>query len=133
MNANMNNKPDKQLDARLDALLRGLPDKPVPSNFTARVLQAVESETPAPSRAGSWTWWMHTFMPRAGAVAAVVCLGSFAWHGYRVQQRTNMAQSIAAISKVNPLANPEVLADYDAIRRLSQARPADEELLALMK
>ena len=128
----MKNEPDNQLDARLDALLRGLPDKPVPSNFTARVLQAVERETPASrTRAGSWSWWMR-FIPRA-AVASVVVggIGSFAWHNHRVQQRTELAQSVVTISKVDPVANPEVLADYEAIRRMSQ--PADVELLALMK
>jgi hypothetical protein len=131
----MNDKHNNQLDARLDALLRGLPDKPVSSNFTARVLQAIERETPAPSRAraGNWTWWMHAFMPRAAVAAVVLGVGSFTWHNYRVQQRTELAQSVATVSKVNPLTNPEVLADYEVIRRMSQSPRADEKLLALMK
>lgn len=130
----MNEKPDNQADARLDALLRGLPDKPVPSNFTARVMQAIERETPALSQArtGSWTWWMR-FIPRAAVVTVVVTVCSFAWHNHRVQQRTELAQSVATVSKVDPITDPAVLADFDAIRRMGQEPHYDEAIIAYLK
>ncbi|MCX6895644.1 MAG: hypothetical protein NTZ16_09145 [Verrucomicrobia bacterium] len=96
----MNNKPDHQLDARLDALLRALPDKPVASNFTARVLQQVGRETAARPARGSFTWLRLHWLPRL-AVAS--------------------------------LPSPDMLKDFEAIRRLSQTPPADRELLALLQ
>ena len=132
----MSDKPDNQTDARLDKLLRGLPDKPLSSNFTARVIQAVEREMPASSqsRAGSWRWWLR-FIPRAAVAMVVVTFSSVAWHQHRVHQRTFMAQSVATVSatvaKVDPLTDPGVFANFDAISRMSP--PADKELLKLFK
>ena len=132
----MSDKPDNQTDARLDKLLRGLPDKSVSSNFTARVMQAVEREmsTPAQARAGSWAGWLR-FIPRAAVAMVVVTFSSFAWHQHRVHQRTSMAQSVATVSrtvaKVDPLTDPGVFANFDAINRMGTS--PDKELLTLFK
>src|SRR5438105_15808113 len=63
-----------EAEARLtDALVR-LPDVPVPSNFTALVLQAVERDAAVMESRGArsaWTVFWHSWLPKA-AVAAVV-------------------------------------------------------------
>src|SRR5215510_827474 len=45
---NPESKADWDLESQLSEALDKLPDVPVPSNFTARVLQAIERETAVP-------------------------------------------------------------------------------------
>ena len=47
---------DWEAEAGLNAALGRLPDVPVPSNFTARVLQAAEREAAAELRRPGWKW-----------------------------------------------------------------------------
>jgi len=130
----MSDKPDNQTDARLDELLRRLPDKPVSSNFTARVMQAVERDTRSRPHTASRAWWMR-LLPRAAVATIVATVTAIGWHEYRVQQRTSMAQSVATVSatvaKVDPLTDPKVFADFDAINRMGPS--PDRELLAILK
>jgi len=63
---------DWQTEAALSKFLARLPDAPVPSNFTARVLQAVERETRTSERAPQRARWWHVFLPRAAVAASVV-------------------------------------------------------------
>jgi hypothetical protein len=130
----MSDKPNNQTDARLDKLLRELPDKPVSSNFTARVMQAVEREAHTRPQVGSRAWWLR-LIPRVAVAAVIIVAGAAGWHQYRVQQRTSMAQSVAAVStavaKVDPLTDPKVFANFDAINRMGPS--PDRELLALLK
>jgi len=135
MKAQMSNKPDKNPDDKLDTYLRQLPNVPVSSNFTARVMQQIEREAGGPqhSRAMRWNLWLHRFLPRTAVAAVLLTAGVFALHTVRVHQRQEFATNIATVAKVNPLAKPEVLVDLDAIRRMSQQSPADEEILALMQ
>lgn len=119
----------------LSNLLQQLPDAPVPSNFTARVLQEVERK-PSPHvrvHFKEWRWWLRAVVPRAVMASLVLGMGLVAWHYHEVEQRIRLAQNIAMISKAGPLPSPEVLANFDTIRHLSQTPPPDEELLALLK
>ena len=53
---------DLEIESRLSEALADLPDTPVSSNFTARVLQAVERESIHPRAIGwnwYWTWRVH--------------------------------------------------------------------------
>lgn len=132
----MNNKPDHQLDARLDALLRALPDKPVASNFTARVLQAVEREnSTGTARPAEWSfaWLRLHWLPRV-AVASLTLASCVFTYQIRVEaHRAQFARSVAAVTQVASMPSPEMLKDFEAIRRLNQNPPADRELLALLQ
>lgn len=129
----MKTEPDHEMDARLDTLLRRLPDKPVPSNFTTRVMRQIERETsPARPRASRWNFW-HKLLPRAATAAVLLSVGLFSLHTYREHQRMELAHSLATVSKVDPLNDPDVLINFEAIKRMSQTRSADEELIALMQ
>jgi len=69
---------DWQAEAGLNAGLGRLRDAPVPSNFTARVLQAVEREAVAELRRpqGNWlTWLWLRWLPKAAFAAVVVGAG----------------------------------------------------------
>lgn len=129
----MNNDSDKQMDARLAALLRTLPDKPVASNFTARVLQTIEHENAARRRRSPWiilrSGWR--WLPRMAMAALVLAFGVLSYQHQAQNRRVQMARSVAVVSQVASLPSADELRDFEAIRRLSQ--PADKELLALLR
>jgi anti-sigma factor RsiW len=132
--ANPKAREDWELEAALSVRLAELPDAAVSSNFTARVLQAVERETRAAPRAKfRWRVSWRSFVPKAALAAVAFSLGLFTYHEHAVAKRLELAQSVAAFSEVSSLPSPEILKDFEAIRRLNTTPPPDEELLALMK
>jgi len=132
MNGQMSNEPDNHPDQQLDAYLRKLPNVPVSSNFTARVMQQIEREAAVPqSRALRWNLWFHRFLPHTAVAAVLLVAGGFAMHTWKVHERTEIVSSLKEVAKVSP--GPDVLVDLDAIRRMSQQSSADDELLALMQ
>jgi hypothetical protein len=129
-------RTDWEAEAALTEGLDRLNDVPVASNFTARVLQAIERETAARSRmARSSSWWQSlNWVPKAATMALVLGLSVAAYHHHQVATRAELAESLLAVTDVKSLpAHAEVLKDFEAIRRLSQTPPADEELLALLQ
>ena len=122
-------------DTALGMLLDRLPDAPMPSNFTARIMQAVEQEQAARKRTRetpSPRWW-RGLLPRAAVTIAVVGLALFTYQRHESARRAELARSLTAVAEVQSLPSPQALADYEAIRRLSPAPVADEELLALLQ
>jgi anti-sigma factor RsiW len=124
-----------QTEAALNAALDRLPNTPVPSNFTARVLQEVERQHRRSARRGkaNWRGWLRLLLPRTAVVAAIVGLSIVSVQQYRSAKRAELARSVAAVSDVQSLPGPDILADFEVIRRLSPATAADEELLALLQ
>jgi anti-sigma factor RsiW len=129
---------DCEAESGLNELLGRLPDVPVASNFTARVLQAVERESaPKPGRPGLqfrlWQW-RPRWLPRAAFAAVILSVGLVSYHHARGGvRRAELARSVAAVSDVSSLPSPEILANFDTIYALNPTPPADEELLALLK
>ena len=117
---------DEPLELR--ELLSRLPDAPVSSNFTARVMQAVEREELQAARTRGWRWNWHALLPRA-AVTAVMVAAAFYQHEIS-NQRAAMAQSVALLAQSQP-PSVDALQNFDAIQRMSQPAHADEGLLAL--
>jgi hypothetical protein len=73
-------------------------------------------------------------MPKAAAAMLVVGLSLLAYQRHQVVTRVKVAESLVAVADVRSLpTNPEILKDFEAIRRLSQTTRADEELLALLQ
>jgi anti-sigma factor RsiW len=132
--------PDAQADweaeAGLNAALERLPDVPVPSNFTARVLQAVEREAAVQRRRSAWTWggrpWLR-WLPKAAFAAVILGAGLVSYHQFQAARFAAYARSVAAVSEVSSLPSPEILQDFDTIRVLNPTPPPDEQLLALLK
>jgi len=132
---------DWEAELALSEGLRRLPDAPVSSNFTSRVLRAVERQTAAESRQARPFWQRWHFrlrwLPRTGLAAVVVVAGLFSYHRVADVRRTEKwARPLEIVSGV-PVPNPEVLEDFDAIQAFKRA-PApntapDEELLHLMQ
>ncbi len=131
--ANPGARADWEMESALNAALTQLPDANVPSNFTARVLQAIEREEARP-RAWIWHWDWHTLVPRVAFAAAVITFTGLVFQHHEVyRQRIAFARNIALVTRGQPMPSPEALENFDAIRRLSQPQHADDELLALMQ
>jgi negative regulator of sigma E activity len=116
----------------LRELLSRLTDAPVPSNFTARVMQAVELEELQAARTRGWRWNWHVLLPRAAATATVVIAAGFAFYQHEIyNQRAEIAKNVVLVANAQPLPSVEALKNFDAIQRMSQPAHADDELLAL--
>jgi len=133
--------PDQQADweteSRLSEILGRLPDVPVPGNFTARVLQAVEREQmaagkPQKSRA---KWFFRLLVPRLAVAAVVLGVALFGYRNqeHKAAQREQLVQGVQVVAGVATLPSPEILQDFDTIRQMSSTPGADPELIALMK
>jgi len=124
-------RTDWEVESALYAALTRLPDAPVPSNFTARVLQAVEREEARPQ---VWSWNWHVLVPRIAVATVVVVVTGLALHHHDLyRQRAALVKSVALLTASQPVPSPEALQNFDAIRRMSQPQHADNELLALMQ
>jgi hypothetical protein len=122
-------------DLVLSRGLEKLPDAPMPSNFTARVMQAIEAENHAAARSRrfNWKWAIHSLLPKAAFATLAICAGLISYHEGREVKRAQLARSVAAVSQVASLPSPEILKDFDAIQQLNTAPPPDAELLALLQ
>ena len=129
--------PDEQAEwEALDRLLVALPDAPVASNFTARVLDEVR-RAEAPGPALGQAWWRKLLAPQfspiqiasAAALAMVVVVG---YQSYLNRNRAEMAASLHAVATIAEMA-PGLLSDFEAIEAIDQADPIDEELWAALK
>jgi hypothetical protein len=124
----------------LSTSLTRLPEPAVPSNFTARVLQAVKRETAVESRPRATVSWWRVLAQKAGwvtgaAFAAISVLIGVGIHERQIQKQHELAlaNSVTIISKVPVLPNAEVLANFETIRAMNQAPSPDDQLLALLE
>jgi anti-sigma factor RsiW len=117
----------------LRELLARLPDAPIASNFTARVMQAVELEELRRLRKWHFNW--HSLLPRVAFASAVIFLASGMFeHHELAARRAALAQSVALVAGSPSLPSVEALKNFDAIQRMSRVSPrADDELLALLQ
>ena len=120
---------DELLELR--ELLSRLSDAPVSSNFTARVLQAVELEELRAARTRGWRWNWHALLPRAAVAAVVVVAAGFAFHQHEIyNQRFELAKNVVLVAQASP-PSVDALQNFDAIQRMGRPAHADEGLLAL--
>jgi negative regulator of sigma E activity len=124
---------DLELEARLTQALARLPDAPVSSNFTARLMQAVELEESRRSRRWRFGWNWHALLPRIAVTAAVVLFAGLTIRQHELTaRRTAFARNVAMVAGSQPLPSEDALKNFDAIQRMSQPR-ADDQLLALLQ
>jgi anti-sigma factor RsiW len=128
-------RADWEADAALSRALARLPDAPMPSNFTARVLQAVELEQATQQRTAatkprrSWLSWL----PQTALASVFIVMGLMAFREATYQREQRFARSLKTVTAVAALPGPDVLQDFEAIQQLSPPRSPDLELLALYK
>lgn len=122
------------LDLELDRLLERLPDAPLSSNFTARVLQSLPASREI-RRTGWWTVWGGLSFSWKMA-AASVCVGFVLIGQYRhqVAVRDEVARSVVAVGNLASFPTVEMMENFEAIRRLNDVTEGvDLELLAALQ
>jgi anti-sigma factor RsiW len=137
---------DWEADMRLTEAMRQLPDAPVPSNFTSRVLQEIRRDSSEEqSHPSLWRWLLRSWQPRIAVVAAVALAGLLTYQeqlyvaATRKQQtqeqmaRAQVAQDVKVVADVRSLPSPDILQNFDTIRKLSTTPGPDPELIALLK
>ena len=123
-----------ELETRLTESLSKIPDVRVSSNFTARVLSAIELEATREERRRTFHWNWRGFLPRTLATAAIMVFAGLLWQRHEVtSQRSLLARDVAKVTSAQPPPSVDVLNNFDAIQRMSQPVDADKELLALMQ
>jgi anti-sigma factor RsiW len=119
-------------DAALTAGLSRLPNAPVSSNFTSRVMQAVQHAEQIEGRArqsSSRGFWRRGWIPKFALAIGMLCLGTFSFHEYQLAARAKMTAEVTQFAETAPIPQLEWLKDFDTIERMSQVQVADNELL----
>lgn len=110
-------------ELELNQLLRALPDVPVSSNFSARVLASVqleESQARRPVLLAPWRQWLAGSWGRRLAFASLaLSVGWMSVQQYQAAQRKELARSVAQFSAV-AMPTLEVIRDFPAIEGLRQ-------------
>ncbi len=123
----------EQESALTDALTKS-PDAPVPSNFAARVLAAIEQDEAAQRRANSRpknNGW-RVFIPRFAVATLVVVTVGVSFRHNAATKRTELTDAAKQIAESRALADMTVIEDFETIRSLNPAEATvDENLLAM--
>jgi len=132
--AGLRGQPELELEAQLTDALARLSAAPVPSNFTARVLAAIELEDARAARSPGRTWNWRLLWPRVVVAAAVLIFAGVSIRRYETNShRLALVKNVAMVAAAQPLPSVDALENLDAIQRMSQSAPADGELLAALQ
>jgi anti-sigma factor RsiW len=128
---------DWQEELALTEALHRLPDVPVASNFTSRVVNAAMQDAADKSQKRPWldlrNWSLHRWLPRAAFGLVIGAAGFFSFQQLHEVQHEKMARSVSVLSEVASVPGAQALQDFEAIRALDASPSADEELLRLFK
>ncbi len=130
--------PEAQADwaeeAALNEALEHAPEPPVASNFTARVMQAIEREAASAEkregRRGELWLRLRRWLPQT-AFAVVLVLSGMLSYQHIQTRRADPVNKLATLAANNPDA--EILENFDAIRAMDRHATADEVLLKVMQ
>ncbi len=118
----------------LGRALQSLPDVPVSSNFTARVLQAVDLENAREERARRQRHgWLPRFWPQLSWTAvAVALLAILGVREYGTAKRNRLTDAVVFVSNdSSQLPSAEVLRDFETIDALRRAPVASDDGLLI--
>lgn len=120
-------------EIELNRLLQDLPDAPLSSNFTSQVMGEINRlETSEARRRMAWTAPLR-WVFRPALMTAVAALALTGWWQFRLHQRSNLAESVQAVSRATAVPGVEVFQDFDAIQLLrTSSQPGDVELIAAL-
>jgi negative regulator of sigma E activity len=126
-------QPELDLEARLTDALHRIPGATVPSNFTVRVLNAVELEESKAARQG-WRWNWHFLLPRVAVATAVLLFAGISIQRYEAHaHRIELAKNVAMIAAKQPMPSLDALENLDVIRHMGASTHADGDLLAALQ
>lgn len=138
--------PERRLsweeERALSRAVQSLPDMPVSSNFTSRVMEAIELDQSREARRVEFGRgrWLPRWLPRlglAGLAVSVVVFSAQKW--WQASRHEKFAHDVSfAANDLASLPNAELLLqDFDAIRELGQvsavSTSSDDELLRALQ
>jgi hypothetical protein len=127
-------QPELELEAQLTDALAKISNAPVPSNFTARVLDAIDFEEKQAARSRGHVWNWRLLWPRLAVAAAVLIFAGVSIQRYEANShRIALAKNVALVAVAQPPPSVDALENLDAIQRMSQSARADGELLAALQ
>lgn len=127
-------QPELEVEAKLTAMLGKIPDAPLPSNFTARVLDSIDLDEMQTTRARARGWNWRRLFPRFAVATAIFLFIGIGFVRYEQNlHRQEIAKSLAMVARTDTLPSVEALENLDAIQRMSQSAHADGDLLAVMQ
>lgn len=105
----------------LTEMLQNLPDSPISSNFVAQVMSAAERENrrpsqPEPLSPGQFSW--KSWWPRLASIAGLAVLAIISFQAIERQNRSQMAEAIAQVSKLTAGSPLTAWEDFDSISRM---------------
>ena len=116
--------PARVDELALTRLLAGLPDAPLASNFSSRVMQAIDlAEAQAAREVRRVAWWPRRWSGRLAWTTAAIAVTGLSWWQYQNWQRIETARSIQVITEVAAVPSVEVLKDFDAIQSFASVPP----------
>lgn len=121
-------------EAALNTSLARTRDIPVPSNFTARVLDAIHQEAPkkAQAKTASSSHWWTVFLPRLAVASAVVIAVVIGYRHDLAVKQTELTEAAKQIAEAQTLSDISVMEDFETIRTLDSVTvTVDENLLAM--
>ena len=113
-------------DRALGRVLHSLPDVPVSSNFTARVMQELDKEEARASRRVSRSRGWRLLWPRLGWATAAVALAVFGSQQFLSVHRTRLAADAAFVSK-DIARLPDAFRDFDVVDSLREIPAAGDD------
>jgi negative regulator of sigma E activity len=132
--AGLRPQPELELEARLTEALHKIPDAPVPSNFTARVLDAVERDEVRALTDRVWALNWRRLWPRVAVAAAVLFFAGVGIQRHEASaRRIALVKNVARVAAAQPVPSADALENLDVIQRMSQPAKADTELLAALQ
>ena len=130
--ANPQARGEWEEERALTRAVQALPDLPVSSNFTARVLQEVDLEEQTLARERERSVWWQRLWPKLGWATAALLLTTLGIQ-YHTAQKQKIVVDLVRISGTQA-PGPDVLQDFEVINRLRQAAaPSDEDLLVALQ
>ncbi len=123
---------DWEAETALNSSLAVLPEAPLPSNFTARVLEAAQRQPKALASVRPRWWPRLAWFPRVALACVVLGLGLFSYHRMQESEQRQVVRTVSVLSDVASVPSPEILKDFETIQALDTPT-ADAELLRLLQ
>lgn len=126
----------------LGELLRKLPSVPVSSNFTHRVMSAIEKEEfePAPQPLAFFDLFLHYLVRKLVPVSLLIGLLGIGYFSYNESKNAKIASSMTELDRVAMLGEKydglsmEIFRDFDVIQNMNNYNSfVDTELLSALK
>jgi anti-sigma factor RsiW len=129
-------RPDRQAcweeEMALNHALDQLPDSAISSNFTSRVMQAIDLEERQAERKKQWPileWLGSIRLAKAGIMGALVVFAGLAtYQQYRLNvQSSEVAEDLVTLAKSSKIPSIQMLKDFDAINGFGQMSTTSDE------